>query len=64
MSVANASATMAYFGKDTVEAAIAAYFAKYGVNDKTRDRLMKMAVKHEEAFLDMVCQFVDKEMVN
>ncbi len=54
------SNTIAYFGMDTVERAIAAYFMKHGVTEEVRDRLMAMESADEEEFFDMVCDFVEK----
>lgn len=54
------SNTIAYFGMDTVERAIAAYFMKHGVNEEVRERLMSMESADEEEFFDMVCDFVEK----
>lgn len=54
------SNTIAYFGMDTVERAIAAYFMKHGVTEEVRDRLMDMEDADEEEFFNMVCEFVEK----
>ena len=54
------SNTIAYFGMDTVERAIAAYFMKHGVTEEVRDRLMIMAVNSEDDFFQMVCDFIEK----
>ena len=54
------SPTVTYFGKDTVERAIADYFAKHGMNEDVRDDLMLMATQHEDDFFQMVCDFIEK----
>ena len=55
------SNTIEYFGMETVEKAIASYFAKHGVTEEVRDRLMVMESKDEEEFFDMVSDFVEKK---
>lgn len=54
------SHTIAYFGIETVERAIANYFMKHGVTEEVRDRLMAMESEDQEEFFDMVCDFVEK----
>ena len=51
--------TLEYFGKETVEKAVADYFAKHGVNEQVRDDLALMAIQREADFLEMVCAFVE-----
>ena len=55
------SNTIEYFGMETVEKAIASYFAKHGVTEEVRDRLMVMESEDEEEFFDMVSDFVEKK---
>lgn len=54
------SATIEYFGIQTVEQAIAAYFAKQGLTEEVRDDLMLMAVQREDDFFQLVCDFIEK----
>jgi hypothetical protein len=54
------SATIKYFGKATVEKAVANYFATYGTNEDVREDLMFMAVNFEDDFFQMVCDFIEK----
>jgi hypothetical protein len=54
------SATIEYFGKTTVEKAIADYFAKHGLTEDVRDDLMLMAVQKEDDFFQMVSDFIEK----
>jgi hypothetical protein len=51
--------TVAYFGLNTVEKAIANYFAKHGVTEKVRDQLMQMEHEDEDEFFSMVSDFVE-----
>jgi hypothetical protein len=51
--------TLEYFGKETVEKAVADYFAKHGLNEQVRDDLALMAIQREADFLEMVCAFVE-----
>lgn len=52
-----------YFGKRTVEKAVAAYFIKYGANESVRDNLMVIATQKPEEFLEMVCEYIESETV-
>jgi hypothetical protein len=54
------SATIEYFGRATVEAAVADFFAKNGLTEDVRDLLMVMAVNSEDDFFQMVCDFIEK----
>lgn len=54
------SNTIAYFGMETVEQAVANYFAMHGVNEEVRDRLMEMEANNEDEFFNMVESFVEK----
>lgn len=56
-----ASHTVEYFGMDTVERAIAAYFMKHGVTEKVRDELMQMEIEDGDAFFEMVSNYIEKE---
>ena len=55
--------TVAYFGRQTVEQAVAAYFAKHGITEEVRDDLMMIATHKPEKFLEIVCDFVERETV-
>jgi hypothetical protein len=55
-----ASHTVQYFGMDTVERAIAAYFMKHGVTEEVRDYLMKLEIEDGDAFFEMVSNFIEK----
>jgi DNA-binding protein Fis len=56
-----ASHTVQYFGMDTVERAIAAYFMKHGVTEQIRDYLMTLEAEDGDAFFEMVCNYIEKE---
>ena len=49
-----------YFGMAAVERAVANYFAKHGVNQTVRERLLDMEA-NPGLFLEMVCEYVEKE---
>ena len=53
------SNTIEYFGMETVEKAIASYFAKHGVTEEVRDRLMAMESEDAEQFFDLVSDYVE-----
>jgi len=53
------SNTISYFGMETVERAIASYFAKHGCTEEVRDKLMMMESEDEEEFFQMVEDFVE-----
>ena len=55
------SCTIEYFGEATVERAIANYFAKHGVTEDVRDYLMVLEAENPGKFLEMVCDYVEKE---
>lgn len=55
------SITVAYFGKQTVERAVANYFVNKGVTENVREELMLMAINNQDDFFQMVCDFVEKE---
>ena len=50
-----------YFGANTVERAIANYFSKHGITEDVRDYLMVLEEEKPAQFLEMVCDFVEKE---
>lgn len=52
------SRTMAYFGKGLVDRAISDYFARHGLTEEVRDELKILAASDEEAFFDIVDNFV------
>jgi hypothetical protein len=56
----NSTATVEYFGKETVEKAVADYFAKHGMSEDVRDDLLFMAVNSEDDFFQMICDFIEK----
>jgi hypothetical protein len=53
------SHTIEYFGRDTVERAIANYFCKHGVTEQVRDELMQMETEDSESFFSMVEEFLE-----
>tara|TARA_R110000822_G_scaffold5031_13_gene21879 strand:+ start:6032 stop:6208 length:177 start_codon:yes stop_codon:yes gene_type:complete len=55
------SPTIGYFGIETVEMAVASYFAQHGVTEEVRDRLASMEIKDAEEFFQMVSDFVEKQ---
>lgn len=54
------SPTVEYFGKATVEQAVAHYFATYGTSEDVREDLMFMAVNAPDDFFQIVCDFIEK----
>ena len=52
------SPTVTYFGEDLVNRAIADYFARNGLSEKVRDELMLIANTDEDAFFEIIDQFV------
>ena len=54
------SPVIGYFGIDTVQQAIAAYFAKHGVTEDVRDYLMVLEDEKPDDFFQMVCDFIEK----
>ena len=54
------SSTVEYFGMETVERAVANYFAKHGVTEEVRDRLMNMEAEDADEFFQLVENFVEK----
>lgn len=54
------SNTIEYFGMETVEKAVASYFAKHGVTEEVRDRLMVMESEDTDEFFQMVSDFVER----
>lgn len=52
--------TIDYFGLETVEKAVANYFATHGVTEKARDRLMEMESQDSDEFFELVSQFVEE----
>ena len=59
----NRSPIVDYFTKPVVEAAIAAYFEKHGKSEEVRDDLMYIAARKPAEFLEIVCEYVEKETV-
>lgn len=53
--------TIAYFGIHTVERAIANYFSIHGLSEQVRDYLMVLEEEKPDLFMEMVCDFIDKE---
>jgi hypothetical protein len=49
-----------YFGIDTVQQAIAAYFAKHGVTENIRDYLMTLEDEKPDDFFQLVSDFIEK----
>ena len=56
----NKSPVIEYFGRDTVQRAIAEYFAKHGVTEDVRDYLMVLEDEKPVDFFQMVCDFIEK----
>lgn len=54
------SPAIGYFGIQTVEQAIANYFAKHGVTEDVRDYLMVLEAEKPDDFFQMVCDFIEK----
>ena len=54
------SPVIGYFGKDTVQRAIAEYFAKHGVTEDIRDYLMVLEDEKPDDFFQLVCDFIEK----
>ena len=52
-------ATVDYFGISVVEKAVANYFAKHGVTEEVRDKLLRMEREDGERFFSMVSEFVE-----
>ena len=52
-------ATVDYFGISVVEKAVANYFAKHGVKEEVRDKLLRMEREDGEGFFSMVSEFVE-----
>ena len=52
-------ATVDYFGISVVEKAVANYFAKHGVTEEVRDKLLRMEREDGEGFFSMVSEFVE-----
>ena len=51
--------TVNYFGLETVEKAVANYFAIHGVTEEVRDRLIEMESQDSDEFFELVSQFVE-----
>lgn len=51
--------TVDYFGISVVEKAVANYFAKHGVTEEVRDKLLRMEREDGERFFSMVSEFVE-----
>ena len=51
--------TVDYFGISVVEKAVANYFAKHGVTEEVRDKLLRMEREDGEGFFSMVSEFVE-----
>jgi hypothetical protein len=54
------SPSIEYFGRDTVQRAIAAYFAKHGITEDVRDYLMVLEDEKPDDFFQMVSDFIEK----
>jgi hypothetical protein len=54
------SLVIGYFGRDTVERAIASYFAKHGITEDVRDYLMVLEDEKPDDFFQLVCDFIEK----
>ena len=49
-----------YFGIDTVQQAIAAYFAKHGITEDVREYLMVLEDEKPDDFFQLVSDFIEK----
>jgi hypothetical protein len=47
---------------ETVEKAVANYFAQHGVTEEVRDRLMTMEIEDSDEFFQMVENFIEKSV--
>lgn len=54
------SPVIGYFGMDTVQRAIAAYFAKHGITEDVRDYLMVLEDEKPDDFFQLVSDFIEK----
>lgn len=59
----SSTAIVDYFTKPTIECFIAHYFKTHGLTEDTREDLMAIAVLDHDLFLEMICDFLDKEGV-
>ncbi len=57
----SSTAIVDYFTKPTIERFVAHYFKTHGRNEDTREDLMTIAVLDHDLFLEMICDFLDKE---
>ena len=57
----NSTPTMMYFGRHTVEKFVAAYFGKHGLTEEVRDDLIYIVERKPAEFLEIVCDYVEKE---
>lgn len=55
-------AVIAYFGRDTVERFVKNYFDTRGKSKETHNELMSYATLDKDTFIDMLCDYMDKEM--
>jgi hypothetical protein len=58
------SATIDYFGIETVERAIAHHFMNHGVSEEVRDKLIIMEIEDGDEFFQMVENFVEMQGLN
>lgn len=64
IDVSNSStAIVEYFSRDTINRFIAHHFSVHGLTEEVREDLMAIAVLDHDLFLEMICDFLDKEMV-
>jgi hypothetical protein len=59
----NGIAIINYFGRQTVEQALTAYLKKHGISWKTERALQEMQRDRPDEFLEMICNFVERESV-
>lgn len=50
-----------YFGMETVERAVANFFARHGVSEDVRDYLMVLEAEKPDDFFQLVEDFVEKK---
>lgn len=59
----SSTAVVDYFSRDTINRFIAYHFSVHGLTEEVREDLMAIAVLDHDRFLEMVCDFLDKEGV-
>lgn len=57
----SSTAIVSYFGAPTINRFIKHYFETYGKTEDTQNELMAYATIDRDEFLNMLCDFLDKE---